>query len=68
MLMPKRTKYRKSHRLTYDGKAKNPAVTVKANGKALVEDKDYTVAYKNNKNVNTDFVFLRHTKEIHLCQ
>ncbi len=26
------------------------------------------VAYKNNKIVNTDFVFLRHTKEIHLCQ
>ena len=36
---------------TYDGKAKNPTVTVKANGKVLVADTDYTTEYRNNKNV-----------------
>lgn len=34
---------------TYTGKAKKPTVTVKYNGKTLVKNVDYTVAYKNNK-------------------
>lgn len=36
---------------TYTGKAIKPAVTVKNGKKKLKADKDYTVAYKNNKNV-----------------
>ncbi len=35
---------------TYNGRAKTPGVTVKAAGKTLVNGKDYTVSYKNNKN------------------
>ncbi len=34
---------------TYTGKAKKPTATVKYNGKTLVKNVDYTVAYKNNK-------------------
>ncbi len=37
----------------YTGKALKPAVTVKYSGKKLVKDKDYTVAYKNNKKIGT---------------
>lgn len=36
---------------TYTGKAIKPAVTVKHGKKKLKANKDYTVAYKNNKNV-----------------
>lgn len=34
--------------VSYDGKAKTPAVTVKLDGKTLVKDADYTLEYKNN--------------------
>lgn len=37
----------------YTGKALTPAVTVKAGSKTLVNGTDYTVAYKNNKNIGT---------------
>ena len=36
---------------TYTGKALKPIVKVVVNGKALAEDTDYTVAYKNNTKV-----------------
>ncbi len=39
---------------TYDGTAKEPAVTVKdANGTPLVKGTDYEVTYSNNKNIGT---------------
>ena len=38
---------------TYDGNAKEPAVTVKHGDKTLTKDKDYTVEYKNNVNAGT---------------
>ncbi len=38
---------------TYTGKALTPAVTVEMNGKTLVKDTDYTVAYSNNKDAGT---------------
>ncbi len=38
---------------TYDGKAKNPDVTVKNGSKTLVKDTDYTVSYSNNINVGS---------------
>lgn len=37
----------------YNGKAKKPAVTVKAGSKKLTINKDYKVTYKNNKQVGT---------------
>ena len=37
----------------YDGKAKNPTVSVKVNNNTLVKDTDYTVSYKNNVNAGT---------------
>ncbi len=37
----------------FDGKAKEPEVTVKVGDKTLVEDIDYTVAYEDNINVGT---------------
>lgn len=37
----------------YDGKSKKPKVTVSHNEKILQANKDYTVAYKNNKNAGT---------------
>ncbi|MBQ6635770.1 MAG: Ig-like domain-containing protein [Lachnospiraceae bacterium] len=40
--------------LTYNGKEKKPAVTVKFAGKTLTENTDYKVAYKNNINAGTD--------------
>ena len=40
--------------LTYDGKAKTPAVTVKYSGNTLTADTDYEVAYSNNTNAGTD--------------
>lgn len=36
---------------TYNGKVREPAVTVKLDGKVLKKDTDYTVTYKDNKNV-----------------
>lgn len=38
---------------TYDGKAKTPSVTVKVDGKTLILNTDYTVAYSNNINAGT---------------
>ncbi len=38
---------------TYDGKSKQPEVTVKYNNKTLVEDTDYTVSYSNNTNAGS---------------
>lgn len=35
----------------YNGKAKRPKVTVVLNKKTLKENKDFTVSYKNNKNI-----------------
>lgn len=37
----------------YDGTAKTPTVTVKDGNKTLVENMDYTVAYRDNVNVGT---------------
>lgn len=37
----------------YNGKARKPAVTVRAGSKKLAKNTDYTVTYKNNKNVGT---------------
>ena len=37
----------------FDNKAKTPAVTVKLGDSTLVKDTDYTVSYKNNKNIGT---------------
>ena len=37
----------------YNKTARKPAVTVKHNGKTLVNGKDYTLTYKNNVNVGT---------------
>ena len=37
----------------YTGKAIKPAVVVRYNNKKLTADKDYTVAYKNNKKIGT---------------
>lgn len=36
---------------TYDGKAKKPTVSVTLDGKTLEKDTDYTVEYKDNKNI-----------------
>ncbi|MBQ8462899.1 MAG: hypothetical protein IJ544_02145 [Prevotella sp.] len=41
---------------TYDGTSKEPTITVTLNNNTLVKDKDYTVAYTNNKNVGTGVV------------
>ena len=38
---------------TYNGKARKPAVAVKLNGKTLKKDRDYKVAYFDNKAVGT---------------
>ncbi len=38
---------------TYDGKAKEPTVTVKLNGTTLKKDTDYSVAYSDNIKVGT---------------
>ena len=38
-------------KVTYNGKAQTPAVTVTLDGNKLTADTDYTVAYKNNKKV-----------------
>ena len=38
---------------TYNGKEKNPSVTISYNGLALVKDQDYTLSYTNNVKVGT---------------
>lgn len=43
----------------YSGKAKKPSVTVKYEGKTLKKGIDYTVSYKNNKNVGTASVTVK---------
>ena len=43
---------------TYDGKAKQPSVTVKNGSKILVSGTDYTVSYKNNTNAGTATVIV----------
>lgn len=37
----------------YDGKSQKPSVTVKIGSKTLKKDTDYTVSYKNNKEIGT---------------
>lgn len=37
----------------YTGKSITPSITVKYNGKTLKKNTDYTVSYKNNKNIGT---------------
>jgi len=46
---------------TYTGSAIRPEVTVKAEGKTLIEGTDYTVAYKNNVNAGTASVIINGT-------
>ncbi len=43
----------------YNGKAIKPSVTVKQNGKTLKKGTDYTVSYKNNKNIGTATVTVK---------
>ena len=43
---------------TYDGKKKNPNVTVKAGDKNLTKNTDYTVSYENNVEVGTASVIV----------
>ena len=44
---------------TYNGKAKKPTATVKADGKKLKKGTDYTVSYKNNKKVGNATVTIK---------
>ena len=44
---------------SYTGKAINPSVTVKDGSKKLVKGTDYTVTYKNNKNIGTATVTIK---------
>ncbi|MBQ6845322.1 MAG: leucine-rich repeat protein [Agathobacter sp.] len=44
---------------TYNGKTKKPAVTVKVNGTKLKSGTDYTVTYKNNKNIGKATVTIK---------
>ena len=44
---------------TYNGKTKKPTVTVKVNGTKLKSGTDYTVSYKNNKNIGTATVTIK---------
>lgn len=44
---------------TYDGKAKEPSVTVTAEGKTLLKDKDYSVSYNYNNRVGTATVYVK---------
>ena len=43
---------------TYTGSAIKPAIAVKLGDAELVEDKDYTVSYRNNVNVGTATVYI----------
>lgn len=44
---------------TYTGKEKKPSITVVYNGKTLKENRDYTVTYKNNKNIGEATVVIK---------
>ncbi|MBQ6844417.1 MAG: leucine-rich repeat protein [Agathobacter sp.] len=44
---------------TYNGKAKKPSVKVVINGKTLSKNTDYTVEYKNNKNIGKATVIIK---------
>lgn len=44
---------------TYTGKALKPTLVVKYNGKTLKNGTDYTLTYKNNKNVGTATITLK---------
>ena len=44
---------------TYNGKAKKPAVTVKLGKTTLKKNTDYTVSYKNNKNIGKATVTIK---------
>ena len=46
-------------RKRYTGKALKPAVTVECNGVKLKKGTDYTVTYKNNKNIGTASVTVK---------
>lgn len=43
----------------YTGKAMTPAVKITYDGKTLQKNKDYTVSYKNNKNIGTGTVTIK---------
>lgn len=43
---------------TYTGKAITPTVKVTYNGKILLKNKDYTLSFKNNKNVGTASIII----------
>lgn len=43
---------------TYNGKSKKPSITITLNGKKLKKGTDYTVTYKNNKNIGTASVVI----------
>ncbi len=45
----------------YTGKKIKPTFTVRVDGKKLKEDRDYTVSYKNNKNVGTATITVKGT-------
>lgn len=44
---------------TYNGKAKKPSVEVVLDGKTLKKNTDYTVEYKNNKNIGKATVIIK---------
>lgn len=46
---------------TYTGKNITPSVTVKSGSKTLTKNKDYTVSYKNNKNIGITTVTITGT-------
>ena len=47
------------HDRTYNGKAQNPTVAVKNKSKTLKAGRDYTLSYRNNKNVGQASVTVR---------
>ena len=42
----------------YDGRKKEPAITIKAGKTKLILNTDYTVSYKNNEKVGTAFIVI----------
>lgn len=44
---------------TYNGKNRKPAITIKLKGITLKKGKDYTVSYKNNKNVGKATIIIK---------
>lgn len=48
-----------ANNFVYDGKAKTPVVTVRANGRTLKQNVDFSVAYANNKNAGTGKVTVK---------